>query len=55
MLTEKQVDDIIANNSGDIWKQIASKENNVPYEEVSKSQRDVAKSAYFGMIYGRLK
>ena len=55
MLTKKQVDEIIANNSGDVWKQIASKENNIPYEEVSKNQRDTAKSAYFGMLYGGLK
>ena len=52
---EEQFDEIIANSSGDVWKQIVSKENNVPYEEVSKNQRDVAKSAYFSMMYGRLR
>lgn len=52
---EEQFDEIIANNSGDVWKQIASKENNIPYEEVSKNQRDAAKSAYFSMMYGRLR
>lgn len=55
MLTKKQVDEIIANNSGDVWKQIASKENNIPYEEVSQNQRDAAKTVYFGMLYGGLK
>lgn len=55
MLTEEQVDEIIANNSGDVWKQIASKEYNVPYEKVSQSQRDAAKVTYFNMTYGGLK
>ena len=51
MLTEEQVDEIIVNCSGDVWKQIASKENNIPYEEVSQSQRDAAKMTYFSTMY----
>ena len=52
MLKTEELNEILANNSGDIWKQIASKENNVPYAEVTKEQRVAAKNKYFFLLYG---
>lgn len=52
MLKDEELNAIIVNNSGDIWKQIAAKENNVPYAEVTVEQRANAKNKYFSALYG---
>ena len=56
MLTLEQLNDIIANNSGDVYKQMASKYFNIPYDKVTSEQR-IQMKRQFGLLllYGGIK
>lgn len=55
MLTPKQLNDIIANNPGDIYKQMASKYFNVPYDKVTPEQRIQMKRRFSLLLYGGMR
>lgn len=55
MLTPKQLNDIIASNSGDIYKQMASKYFNVPYNKVTPEQRTQMKRQFSPLLYGGMR
>ena len=53
--TPKQLNDIIASNSGDIYKQMASKYFNVPYNKVTPEQRTQMKRQFSPLLYGGMR
>lgn len=55
MLTSEQLNAIIANNSGDIYKQMASKYFNVPYNKVTPEQRIQMKRKFSPLLYGGMR
>lgn len=55
MLTSEQLNAIIANNSGDIYKQMASKYFNVPYDKVTPEQRTQMKRQFSPLLYGGMR